>query len=53
MKPAWAELSSFARQLARLRYRTTRELFHNPQSEIWSFAYIDDLRTQAERYNGS
>ena len=53
-KPVRPELSSFAYQVARLRYRTTRELFHNlPQYEIWSFTYIDDLRTQAERYNGS
>ena len=25
----------------------------NPHFRIWSFAHIDDLRTQAERYNRS
>lgn len=51
-KPARPELASFARQIARLRYRATRERLGNPQFDIWSFAYIDDLRTLAERDNG-
>ena len=52
VKPARAELSNFADQVARLRYRTTRDRLGNPQFEIWSFAHIFDLRTQAERDDG-
>ena len=48
-KPAREELSPFADQVARLRYRAVREHHFNPQFEIWSFARITDLRTQAER----
>ncbi len=48
-KPARAELAPFARQIARLRYRAVRERLGNPEFEIWSFARIADLRTQAER----
>ena len=51
-KPARPELASFAHQIARLRYRARRERLGNPQFDIWSFAYIDDLRTQSERDNG-
>ncbi|MCY4496954.1 MAG: DUF3800 domain-containing protein [Rhodospirillaceae bacterium] len=51
-KPARAELSDLASQVARLRYRAVRERHGNPQFEIWSFARITDLRTQAERDNG-
>ena len=50
-KPARPELSSFAEQVASLRYRAIRERDGNRDFEIWSFAYIDDLRTQAERAN--
>ena len=39
-----AEIQSFGR-----RYRATRERLGNPDFEIWSFAHISDLRTQAER----
>ena len=42
-------LSHLADQVARLRYRATRERLGNPEFEIWSFAHITDLRTQAER----
>jgi hypothetical protein len=48
-KPARPELAPFAAQVARLRYRTYRERYDNPRCEIWSFAHIDDLRTQRER----
>ena len=48
-KPAREELAPFAKQIARLRYRAVRERFGNPEFEIWSFAHIADLRTQAER----
>jgi len=48
-KPAREELSPFANQIARLRYRAVREKLGNPEFEIWSFAHIGDLRTQAER----
>ena len=49
IKPARMELSRLANQVARLRYRATRERLGNPQFEIWSFAHITDLRTQGER----
>ena len=48
-KPAREELSDLVNQVARLRHRATRERLGNPQFEIWSFAHITDLRTQAER----
>ena len=51
-KPAREELSPFANQIARLRYRAVRERLGNPEFEIWSFAHITDLRTQAERDEG-
>lgn len=47
--PAREELGSYAEQLARLRYRSVRQLHGNPNWEIWSIAYIRDLRTNAER----
>ena len=46
-KPAREELSPFANQIARLRYRAVRHRMGNPEFEIWSFAHITDLRTQA------
>ena len=52
-KEARAELSVLANQIAGLRYRATRERFGNPDFQIWSFAHITDLRTQAERHEGS
>ena len=48
-KPARAELGGYARQVAGLRYRTTRHRLGNPDFEIWSFAHITDLRTRSER----
>ena len=51
-KPARAELSHLANQVARPRYRATRERRGNPELVIWSFAHITDLRTQAERDEG-
>ena len=48
-KPARDELSPFANQIAELRYRAVRQRMGNPRFEIWSFAHITDLRTQAER----
>ena len=51
-KPVREELSPFADQVAQLRYRAVRKRLHNPRFEIWSFARITDLRTQAEREDG-
>ena len=48
-KPARAELSPFADRVAGLRYRAVRNRLGDAQFEIWSFARITDLRTQAER----
>ena len=52
VKPARLELSHLANQVARLRYRATRERLGNPKFDIWSSAHITDLRTQAERDEG-
>ena len=51
-KPAREELTPFANQIARLRHRAVRERLGNREFEIWSFAHITDLRTQAERDEG-
>ena len=40
VKPARAELWHLADQVARLRYRATRERPGNPEFEIWSFAHV-------------
>ena len=53
IKPAREELSPFADRIAGLRYRAVRERLGNAQFEIWSFARITDLRTQAEREDDS
>lgn len=45
---ARADLSDLASQVARMRYRAVRGRVGNPQFEIWSFAHIIGLRTQAE-----
>lgn len=52
-KPSRAELSQLSSQVAGLRYRATRKRHGNPEFEIWSFAHITDLRTQAERGGGA
>ena len=49
VQPARVELPHLANQSARLRYRATRERLGNPVFDIWSFAHITHLRTQAER----
>lgn len=48
-KPRRMELGPYAAQLARMRYRAIRNRQGNPDFEIWSVAYIDDLRTNLER----
>ena len=46
--PGRTELAPYADQLARMRHRTYRYRMGKPDFEIWSFAYISDLRTQSE-----
>ncbi|HVC53371.1 MAG TPA: DUF3800 domain-containing protein [Stellaceae bacterium] len=53
MKPARSELAPYASQIARMRYRATRDMFGIPNFEIWSVAHITDLRTQSERLDGA
>ncbi len=48
-RPHRIELAPYARQVASLRHKTTRDVGGNPNFDIWSFAYIDDLRTRSER----
>jgi len=47
--PARAELAGYGQQISALRYRAVREMEGNPHFVIWSFSYIDDLRTRIER----
>jgi hypothetical protein len=48
-RPARPELAGFAAQICQLRHRAVREVAGNPLFTIWSFAFITDLRPQAER----
>jgi hypothetical protein len=48
-EPIRDELAPYASQIARLRYKTTRPISNNPAMDVWSIAYIDDLRTAAEK----
>lgn len=47
-KPAMEDLTPFAIQIARLRYRAVRDRLGDSEFEIWSFAHITELRAQAE-----
>jgi len=47
-KPARAELDSYAKQIATLRYMAERHI-NGTHRQIWSIAYINDLRTNLER----
>lgn len=49
-KPARPELGDLCRQVCDLRHRAVRERDGNANFVIWSFAYIDDLRTRQERH---
>ncbi len=44
--PAREELKPYQEKLKRLRYCSRREKEGNPQFPVWSFTYIDDLRTR-------
>ncbi|MGA2118216.1 MAG: DUF3800 domain-containing protein [Bryobacteraceae bacterium] len=48
-RPARRGLAGFVAQVCQLRHRAVREVDGNPQFAIWSFAFITDLRPQAER----
>jgi hypothetical protein len=48
-KPSRSEIAPYAQQVARLRYRATRQMHGMRDYEIWSIAHITDLRTQLER----
>jgi hypothetical protein len=48
-KPARTELSVYVSQLRQLRHRSIRDVRGNPEFVVWSFALIDDLRSQSER----
>lgn len=47
--PARSELAPYGAQLAKLRHRSVHERFGYPDWEVWSFTYISDLRTEAEK----
>lgn len=47
-RPHRAELCCYTEQVANLRYRSER-IINGEVREIWSFEYIDDLRTRQER----
>lgn len=48
-EPVRPELSSFVDQVCAIRHRATREIAGNPEFVVWSFCWIDDLRTQEDR----
>ncbi len=47
--PARPELANLASLVLDLRYQAVRDFEGNPSFVIWSFATIDDLRTQLQR----
>jgi hypothetical protein len=47
--PPRGELEELGRRVCDLRYRTTRPVGNVPDFEVWSFAWIDDLRPKEER----
>lgn len=49
--PARPELRPFAAQIAELRHAARRPVLGNDDFVIWSFCWIDDLRTQEDRQN--
>lgn len=48
-RPARNELRLYVDQICRLRYRAIREVGSDPNFAIWSFGWIDDLRTYEDR----
>ncbi|QUS39252.1 DUF3800 domain-containing protein [Tardiphaga alba] len=48
-KPAREELAPYIAQLKRLRHRAVRSIQGKSDFEVWSVAYIDDLRTASEK----
>lgn len=48
-QPARAELAPYINQLKGLRHRALRNRMGKIDFEIWSIAYIDDLRTSTEK----
>jgi hypothetical protein len=48
-RPARNELRPYVDQVRQLRYRAIREVGNDPNFTIWSFGWIDDLRTQEDR----
>ena len=49
IKPARAELSGYAAQIAKLRHKAHSPRPGNPDFHVWSFAHITDLRTGREK----
>jgi hypothetical protein len=49
VRPHREELAPFAAQVGSLRQRFVRNMQGNPNFVVWSFAYINDLRTRIER----
>ncbi len=47
-KPARAELAPYIEQISKLRHKSVRNIMDIPDFQIWSFSYIDDLRTLSE-----
>ncbi len=48
-RPLRPELAPFVEQIKGLRHRAVRAMMGKPNFEIWSVAFIQDLRTSAER----
>jgi hypothetical protein len=48
-EPKRIELDDFVKQIKRLRVRSIREIDGNPDFAIWSFAFVNDLRSREEQ----
>lgn len=49
IKPPREEMQGLVNQVCQLRYRAVREVGDNPNFQVWSFVYIDDLRGVDDR----
>jgi hypothetical protein len=44
-----SELERYDEAISAMRYRATREMCGKSDFQVWSFAYLDDLRSRSER----
>lgn len=49
LQPNRTELDPFVARVAAMRHKATRDIGGNPSFVVWSFCWIDDLRTHEDR----